>query len=107
MGRRKRGKKFIRVIWSAGLSPVDLAKLRREVRRALSDPDYSLVTNYDLHWDDVRVDEQPGAVMVASAPGLGEKDMKALVTEVGRARRDPDYAIVENYPVSVRFVNRG
>jgi hypothetical protein len=105
MKRRKSRKKFISVVWAEGLSEPDLKKLRSEVKLALSNPNHALVTNYELNWDDVEVDANPNAVMVASAPSLSEKDTEAFIAEVERAQKDPNYVIVANYPVYIRFVN--
>jgi hypothetical protein len=42
-----------RVVWAEGLSDVDTDQLREQVDMALVDPDYSIVTNYELHWDEM------------------------------------------------------
>ena len=107
MRKRKSSKKYIRVVWAAGLSEPDLKKLKSEVKLALSNTNHAIVTNYELNWVDVEIDENPKAIMVVSAPELDEEDTKTLVAEVERARNDPDYVIVTNYPVYIRFVNNG
>lgn len=41
-----------RIVWAADLSLSDLDDLRDQVDLALQDPDYSIVTNYELHWEE-------------------------------------------------------
>jgi hypothetical protein len=42
-----------RIVWAEGLSDVDTDLLREQVDLALVDPDYSIVTNYELHWEEM------------------------------------------------------
>lgn len=42
-----------RIVWAEGLSDVDVDLLREQVDLALVDPDYSIVTNYEVHWDEM------------------------------------------------------
>jgi len=42
-----------RIVWAEGLSDVDTEELREQVDLALVDPDYSIVTNYELHWEEM------------------------------------------------------
>jgi hypothetical protein len=42
-----------RIVWAEGLSEADVDELREQVDLALVDPDYSIVTNYELHWEDI------------------------------------------------------
>jgi len=105
MKKRKSSKKYISVVWAAGLSETELINLKSEVKLALSNTNHSIVTNYELNWVDVEINDNPNAVMTVSAPGLSAKNIKTLVSEVEQARKDPDYVIVTNYPVYIRFVN--
>jgi hypothetical protein len=41
-----------RVVWGEGLSAGDVEDLREQVDLSLVDPDYSIVTNYEVHWDE-------------------------------------------------------
>lgn len=43
----------IRVIWAEELSDTDVDNLRDQVDMALVDPDYSIITNYEVHWDEM------------------------------------------------------
>lgn len=42
-----------RIIWAEGLSESDTEQLRDQVDLSLVDPDYSIVTNYEVHWEEM------------------------------------------------------
>jgi hypothetical protein len=42
-----------RIVWAEGLSDVDVDMLREQVDLSLVDPDYSIVTNYEIHWEEM------------------------------------------------------
>lgn len=42
-----------RLIWGEGLSELDVEDLREQVDLSLVDPDYSIITNYEVHWEDI------------------------------------------------------
>jgi hypothetical protein len=42
-----------RVVWAEGLSDVDTDDLREQVDLAMVDPDYTIVSNYEVHWDEI------------------------------------------------------
>ena len=42
-----------RIVWSEGLSDMDTDDLREQVDLSLVDPDYSIVTNYEVHWEEM------------------------------------------------------
>jgi hypothetical protein len=42
-----------RIVWADGLSEADTEQLRDQVDLALVDPDYSIVTNYEIHWEEM------------------------------------------------------
>ncbi len=42
-----------RIVWAEGLSDTDVEALREQVDLALVDPDYSVVTNYEVHWEEM------------------------------------------------------
>lgn len=42
-----------RIIWAEGLSDVDTELLRQQVDLALVDPDYSIVANYEIRWEEM------------------------------------------------------
>jgi hypothetical protein len=105
MSNKKKSKKYLRVVWADGISETDLKDLTKEVKIALSNSSHSIVTNYEVNWDLVEIDEHPEAVLLVFAPRLNEKDIKGLVAQVEKSISDPDYVIVTNYQVIVKFVN--
>lgn len=42
-----------RIVWAEGLSDVDTDLLRQQVDLALMDPDYSIVANYEIRWEEM------------------------------------------------------
>jgi hypothetical protein len=42
-----------RIIWAEGLSDADVEDLREQVDLALVDPDYSIVANYEIRWEEM------------------------------------------------------
>jgi len=42
-----------RLVWGENLSETDTEDLREQVDLALVDPDYSIVTNYEVHWEEI------------------------------------------------------
>lgn len=42
-----------RIVWAEGLSDSDVELLREQVDLALVDPDYSIVANYEVHWEEM------------------------------------------------------
>ena len=42
-----------RVIWGENLSGPDVDDLRDQIELALIDPDYSIITNYEVHWEEM------------------------------------------------------
>jgi hypothetical protein len=42
-----------RIVWAEGLSDVNVEELREQVDLALVDPDYSIVANYEVHWEEM------------------------------------------------------
>jgi hypothetical protein len=42
-----------RIVWAEGLSDTDVDQLREQVDLSLVDPDYSIVTNYEVHWEEM------------------------------------------------------
>ena len=43
----------IRIIWAENLSAGDMDALREQVDLALQDPDFSIITNYQLNWEEM------------------------------------------------------
>lgn len=42
-----------RIVWAEGLSDADVEDLREQVDLALVDPDYSIVANYEIRWEEM------------------------------------------------------
>jgi len=42
-----------RIVWAEGLSDTDVDQLREQVDLSLVDPDYSIVANYEIHWEEM------------------------------------------------------
>lgn len=42
-----------RIVWADGLSDTDVEMLREQVDLALVDPDYSIVANYEIRWEEM------------------------------------------------------
>ena len=43
----------MRIVWAEDLNPDDVDNLREQVDMALVDPDYSVIANYEIHWDEM------------------------------------------------------
>lgn len=43
----------MRVIWAEDLNPEDVDGLREQVDLALVDPDFSIIGNYEIHWEEM------------------------------------------------------
>ena len=42
-----------RIVWAEDISEADVEALREQVDLALVDPDYSIITNYEVHWEEM------------------------------------------------------
>ena len=42
-----------RIVWADDVSEADVEALREQVDLALVDPDYSIITNYEVHWEEM------------------------------------------------------
>lgn len=42
-----------RIVWAEDISAADVDDLREQVDLALVDPDYSIITNYEVHWEEM------------------------------------------------------
>lgn len=43
----------MRLVWAEDLSSMDVDYLREQVDMALMDPDYSIIANYEVHWEEM------------------------------------------------------
>lgn len=71
----RRRRRAITVVWGDGLTAEDVENLRSQVDIALQDPNYRIITNYQVHWDTHRV------------PYSGESGLRFRVP-LGRFQRD-------------------
>jgi hypothetical protein len=42
-----------RIVWAEDISEIDVEDLREQVDLSLVDPDYSIVANYEVHWEEM------------------------------------------------------
>jgi hypothetical protein len=42
-----------RVVWADKMSETDVDGIRDQIDQALQDPDFAIVTNFELHWDEI------------------------------------------------------
>lgn len=42
-----------RVVWADKMSEIDVDNLRDQIDQALIDPDFTVVTNFEVHWDEI------------------------------------------------------
>lgn len=42
-----------RVVWAEDIGEADVEELREQVDLSLVDPDYSIITNYEVHWEEM------------------------------------------------------
>jgi len=43
----------MRIVWAEGLNSEDVDNLREQVDLALVDPDFSIIANYEVHWEEM------------------------------------------------------
>jgi len=48
----------IRLVWAEDMDIADTEELREQVDMALVDPDYSIVTNFEVHWEEMGSDQR-------------------------------------------------
>lgn len=48
----------IRVVWSADMDETDITNLREQVDVALQDPDYSIISNSEINWNEMGSDQR-------------------------------------------------
>lgn len=48
----------IHLVWAENMSEEDVEMLREQVDMSLLDPDYSIVTNFEVHWTDIGAQER-------------------------------------------------
>jgi hypothetical protein len=43
----------MRIVWAEGMNQADVDNLREQVDMALVDPDFSIIANYEIHWEEM------------------------------------------------------
>jgi hypothetical protein len=94
---KKSRKATIRIVW-AGIDKNEIKNLRKEVEKAIQDPDYVLIANYPIEWNEVEIDRDALFRMVW-AEDISKSGISELKKQVEKALADPSYIIVTNYPV--------
>jgi hypothetical protein len=88
----------INIVWAEGLSTTELKVLRKKIEESIKNPDFPIIANYEIHWDQIHIDKNAVGRVVWSDM-IDEKEVEKLSLEVAKALKDPDYIIVVNYPV--------
>lgn len=89
----------IRIVWANGLNDAELAMLRVEVERSIADPDYIIIANYQIHWEEIRVNTNRNTRRIVWADLINPFEIGNLQEQVDRAIEDPEFTIVTNYQV--------
>lgn len=71
----------MRIVWSEGLNSDDVDNLREQVDLALVDPDFSIIANYEVHWEEMG---STGRLLDVSAED--ESSMNRLFAGLGVTR---------------------
>jgi hypothetical protein len=91
-------KVVVNIVWAETINDKELKNLKEQVEHALKDPDYTIIANYEIHWERIAIDKNAVARIVWSDE-ISFDDVKILKEEVNKALSDPDHVIVANYPV--------
>jgi len=94
----KRETKKIRIVWAEGLNTKELKKLRKEIELALSDPDYAIIANHEIHWDEIKI-KKNSTLRIVWADSINDKEVINLREQVDKALSDPNYIIITNYEI--------
>jgi hypothetical protein len=89
---------FINIVWAEDLNNEDIENLREQVQHALTDPNYSIISNYEIHWERIPVDRNSISRLVW-ANDIDAREAEELSNLVEAALTDPDFVIVTNYEV--------
>jgi len=111
-GKKSAGKKTpptIHIVWADNINEDDLKGLLGQVKSAFSDPECSIIANYEIHWDVVRV--KKSAFHSVWADDLNNKELEELKEHVKKAlyacrREKKDYIIVVNYEVHWNVIKK-
>jgi len=89
----------IHILTATDHTPEQVQAFRDEVAKASQDPDYIVVTNFDVTLQ--TVEQQEGMVPLVTAEGADADELEALMKDLDRARKDPSYIVVTHLDVYV------
>jgi hypothetical protein len=94
----RRPKSYINLVWADGLNNEDIENLREQIKCALSDPNFSIISNYEIHWERIPVDRS-SVSRVVWAEHIDARGIEELRELVEKALEDPNFVIITNYEV--------
>jgi len=86
----------VRIVW-ADVNDKELKKLREQVKMSFNNPNYTLITNYEVHWEEIKIIRD--AVHLVWADTISPKELENLKKQVDLALSDPTYVIISNYEI--------
>ena len=89
----------IRLVCAPGISDDDIKKLRKQIEKALKDPNYCVIANYRIEWNEIPITDK-NATRIIWSDEINEKETDELRDQVEKALSDPDYVIITNYKVN-------
>jgi hypothetical protein len=89
----------ITLVSAYGLDDKDFKIFRKEVEKAFSEPNYSLISNYEINIQRVEIIKDAKFHNVW-ADGISKKETDDLRKEVEKALQNPEYVIITNYYVN-------
>lgn len=84
-----------RIYWNEYMDQEQIEELREQVKLCLNDPDYTMVTNFDVHV----VTVHPHSCVCAE--NASPEQVERLQEELDRMRDDPDHIPVVNFSIQV------
>jgi hypothetical protein len=91
--------KIINIIW-ADISERDILNLREQINLCLSDPNYTIVTNYEIHWKKIKLYEEE-VPKIVWAPNATIEDIHYLKEQLDKAFEDSSFPIICGFEVNV------
>ena len=89
---------FVQVVWAEDLTKKEFKEFKKQVKLALRYPNYSIISNYEIHWDTYAV--IPGAkARLVWGDNISDKEAEDLKQQVNYALYDPNHVIVTDYQV--------
>lgn len=101
MNKKVSGKSILRTVWADVDDLRCLKQLRKNIKRSFEDPNYTIITNYAIHFKDVEVNVDPSYFLIAYGEEISSKDLEDLKKQIELALSDPNYIIITNYEVFI------